>query len=176
MIYLQVFWVFFITNILGYGGGPSTIPLFQAEVVEHYKWLTLKEFGDVLAIANALPGPIATKMSSYIGYQVAGPLGSILALIATVLPTAVAMVFLFKFVTLFKSSPYVKELTKSVQPVVAVLLLVLAYQFLVAAWESSGWIHTAILALGSFWAMERIKVHPALVIGGSLVYGAVFLS
>ena len=67
MIYLQLFWAFFISNILGYGGGPPSIPLIQAEVVDTYKWLTLKEFGDILALANALPGPIATKMATYIG-------------------------------------------------------------------------------------------------------------
>ncbi|ERM17237.1 hypothetical protein P615_21915 [Brevibacillus laterosporus PE36] len=36
MIYLQIFWAFFITNILGYGGGPPSIPLIQNEVVTHY--------------------------------------------------------------------------------------------------------------------------------------------
>jgi chromate transporter len=70
MIYLHIFWAFFIANLLGYGGGPATIPLIQNEVVNHYQWMSLSEFGDVLAIGNALPGPIATKMGGYIGYEV----------------------------------------------------------------------------------------------------------
>ena len=176
MIYLKIFWAFFITNLLGYGGGPSTIPLIQAEVVDHYGWISLKQFGDLLAIANALPGPIATKMCGYLGYQVGGVLGCIIALIATVIPSAVGMVILFKFVKLFKNSPYVKEITKSVQPVVAVLLGVLAYQFFIDSWHDSGIPHTAILAIGSFLAMEWKKINPAIVIAGSLAYGALFLS
>ena len=72
MIYLNIFLSFFIANLLGYGGGPATIPLIQNEVVNHYHWMSLSEFGDVLAIANALPGPIATKMGGYIGYQLGG--------------------------------------------------------------------------------------------------------
>jgi chromate transporter len=176
MIYIKIFWAFFISNMLGYGGGPSTIPLIQAEVVDHYHWITLKQFGDVLAIANALPGPIATKMGGFIGYQVGGIIGCILALIATVVPSAMAMVILFKFVRIFKGSPYVKETTKSVQPIVAVLLGVMTYQFLVDSWHESGLTHTAILAVVSFLAMEWKKVNPAIVIAGSLVYGAVFLS
>lgn len=176
MIYIQLFWAFFISNILGYGGGPPSIPLIQAEVVDHYGWLTLKEFGDVLAIGNALPGPIATKMAGFIGFKIGGVAGAVIALVGTVLPSAIAMILLFKFVTLFKDSPYVKEMTKSVQPVVAILLGVLAYQFIINAWHDSGVTHTAILAIGSFLAMEWIKVHPALVIAGSLAYGAVLLS
>ncbi|RXT04851.1 chromate transporter [Ammoniphilus sp. CFH 90114] len=176
MIYLQLFWAFFISNILGYGGGPPSIPLIQAEVVDHYGWLTLKEFGDILAIGNALPGPIATKMAAFVGFQVGGVLGAAIALIATVVPSAMAMIILFKFVALFKDSPYVKEMTKSVQPVVAVLLGVLAYQFFIHAFHDSGMIHTAILAIGSFVAMELIKIHPSFVIAGSLAYGAILLS
>ncbi|MCL1991459.1 MAG: chromate transporter, partial [Spirochaetes bacterium] len=53
MIYWQIFRVFFVTNILGYGGGPATIPLVQHEVVEVLGWLTEAEFVNVLAMGNA---------------------------------------------------------------------------------------------------------------------------
>ena len=94
IIYLHVFWVFFITNILGYGGGPATIPLIQKEVVEHYKWMTPQEFNEALAMGNALPGPIATKMAGYIGFQEGGYLGSFLAVFASVAPSLILMLTL----------------------------------------------------------------------------------
>lgn len=175
MIYLELFWAFFISNILGYGGGPPSIPLIQKEVVDHFQWLSLKEFGDLLALGNALPGPIATKMAGFIGYQVGGVLGALVALTATVLPSAIAVIALFKFVELFKNAPQVKAMTKSVQPVVAVLLGVLAIQFFLDAWHSSGTLHTLILTVASFVALELVKIHPAFVIVGALSYGAVFL-
>lgn len=175
MIYLEIFWAFFITNLLGYGGGPSTIPLIQNEVVNQYQWMTLQEFGDLFAIANVLPGPIATKMGGFIGYQVGGPLGAVIALIATILPSAIAVIILFKFITLFKNSPQVSLMTKSVQPVIAVLLGVLAYQFFLTAFENSGVFHLLILVAIGFLTMNKLKIHPALVIIGSLVYGGIFL-
>lgn len=49
------------TGILGFGGGPSVIPLIRHEAVNKYKWIDDDEFGEILAIANALPGPIAAK-------------------------------------------------------------------------------------------------------------------
>ncbi|GAA3318633.1 hypothetical protein GCM10020331_022220 [Ectobacillus funiculus] len=52
---------FFLANVLGYGGGPASIPLMYAEIVTHHHWLTNTEFSNMLALGNALPGPIATK-------------------------------------------------------------------------------------------------------------------
>ena len=60
------------TGVLGYGGGPSVIPLFRHEAVFRYKWIDDEEFGDILAFANALPGPIATKMAAQLGYRQKG--------------------------------------------------------------------------------------------------------
>ncbi|RBW70980.1 chromate transporter [Bacillus taeanensis] len=176
MIYWDLFWAFFISNLLGYGGGPSTIPLIQNEVVNEYHWMTLSEFGDLLAIANVLPGPIATKMAGFIGYQIGGVPGAFLALFATIAPSAAAVIMLFKFAERFKKSLHVKFMTKAVQPVIAVLLGVLVYQFFLSAFERSGLFHLALLASVSFIAMEKIKVHPALVILAALFYGGMLLS
>src|SRR5699024_5977616 len=78
-------------GLLGFGGGPSSIPLVKLEVVDKYKWMTNEEFQDVLAIANVLPGPIITKVAGYITYQLKGWLGVINSLVAMILPTAVLM-------------------------------------------------------------------------------------
>lgn len=73
--------------------------------------MTRQEFGEVLAMGNALPGPIATKMAGYIGFEVAGVLGSLVALAATVIPTLVAMILLLNLLNKFKDSPKVKRMT-----------------------------------------------------------------
>ncbi|KAF9113979.1 hypothetical protein BGX30_006751 [Mortierella sp. GBA39] len=67
----------FRTGILGYGGGPSTVPLIRHEAVSRYRWMADEEFGEVLAIANTLPGPIATKLAAYLGYRLKGTLGAL---------------------------------------------------------------------------------------------------
>ncbi len=102
MIYWEIFLAFFIPGIVGYGGGPSSIPLIQAEVVDRYGWFTVSEFGEILAVGNALPGPIATKMAGYIGYEVGGIVGSFVALFATVAPSLIAMLFLLGILLKFK--------------------------------------------------------------------------
>ncbi|WP_047154210.1 chromate transporter [Aneurinibacillus tyrosinisolvens] len=177
MVLWQLFWAFFVANILGYGGGPPSIPLIQNEVVNHYGWMTNQEFGEAFAFGNALPSPIATKLGGYIGYQVAGVPGALAALLGTIAPSAVAMVVLLRFLTLFKTAPQVKAMTQAIRPIVAVLMGILAYQFFSSAiMGNAGILHTILLAGLSYLFMERIKVHPAIIIGSSLLYGAVFLS
>ncbi len=85
------------------------------------------------------------------------------------------MVALFRFADRFKDAPQVQAMARAVQPVVAVLLGILAVQFFAEAFHGSGWVHTAVLAAASYWTLERLRIHPALVIAGSLVYGALFL-
>lgn len=172
MIYWQIFVAFFIPGILGYGGGPASIPLVEKEVVDRYGWMTTTEFGEVLALANALPGPIATKMAGYIGFVEAGVLGAIVALFASIAPSLILMIGLMVTLLKYKDSPKVKNITKLIRPVIAVLLGAMALQFFMTANETSGSIQTIVLIIISYWLLEIRKMHPAYVILMALVYGA----
>ena len=175
MIYWQVFLAFFIPGILGYGGGPSSIPLVEYEVVHRYGWLTLEEFGEVLALGNALPGPIATKMAAYIGYQQIGAAGTAIGVFATVAPSIILMISLLSLLYRYKDSPRVKNMTVMIRPAIAVLLGILAFNFFQNAYFTLGILQSIILVGISYILLEKAKVHPALVIMGALVYGALFV-
>lgn len=175
MMYWKIFLAFFIPGILGYGGGPSSIPLIENEVVGHYGWLSVHEFSEVLALGNALPGPIATKMAGYIGYEVGGLPGAAVALFATVAPSLILMIALLGLLLKYKHSPRVKKMTQLVRPTIAVLLGIMTYRFFFSAYEGIGLWQTAAIAIISLLLIEKWNVHPAFVIGASLIYGAIFL-
>ncbi|MBG9542320.1 chromate transporter [Cytobacillus firmus] len=175
MIYVQIFLAFFIPGILGYGGGPASIPLVENEVVDHYGWLTTNEFSEMLAMGNALPGPIATKMAGYIGYEQGGILGAIVGVFATVAPSLILMIALLGLLMKYKESPRVKRMTTYIRPVIAVLLGIMTYDFFFSAYEGAGIWQTLFIGVVSFFLMERLKVHPAYVIAGALVYGGLVL-
>lgn len=170
MIYWDIFVAFFRSSILGFGGGPSTIPLVEAEVVKVFRWMTLEDFGDVLAIANALPGPINTKLSGYIGWRLKGFAGMLIALIASVLPTVIMMIVLLSFLNAFQNEPWVQGMTKAVVPVVGVMLALLTWQFFSKAKKGLGWTVSLILVAVSFLAMEWLHIHPAILIALTLLY------
>ncbi|WP_018130878.1 chromate transporter [Effusibacillus pohliae] len=176
MIWWELFWGFFVANVLGYGGGPSSIPLMQEEIVNHYGWLTNEQFADVLAVGNALPGPIATKIAAFVGYQQAGWIGFTIATLATVAPSAIALVWLLRILNRYRQSNVVKGMTLLVQPVIAVLMAVLTWQMGEVSIRSIGLWHSLGIAAVSLWAMTKGRIHPALVIVAAFVYGGLVLS
>src|SRR5690606_17857743 len=91
---LRELWDLFVAftraGLFGYGGGPGSIPLIKREVVDIYHWMTDEQFAEALAFGNALPGPIATKLATYVGFHVAGTPGAVAGVAGIVLPTAAA--------------------------------------------------------------------------------------
>jgi len=175
LIYWEVFLAFFVSNLLGYGGGPSTIPLIEHEVVSRYGWMTVGEFAEVLALGNALPGPIATKMAGFIGYEQAGILGAIIGVFATVAPSLIMMVLLLGLLLRFRHSPKVKRMTTLIRPAIAVLLGILTFRMFLGSYQDIGLLQMSGIAIVAFVLMVWKRAHPAYVIVGAMVYGAVFL-
>ncbi len=164
-----------MANLLGYGGGPSTIPLIQDQVVTHYHWLTNPQFANILAVGNTLPGPIATKTAGIIGYSVDGWIGALLALAATILPSAVGIILLLQVVARFRNSRIVKGMTLLIQPVIAVMLAILALELLHSSVARLGWFQALIIVVLSVWLLKFRKVHPVFVILAAFVYGGLIL-
>ncbi len=176
MTYWQIFIAFFIPGIVGYGGGPASIPLVENEVVDRFGWMSVTEFSEMLAMSNALPGPIATKMAGFIGYQEGGVLGAVVGVFATVAPSLILMIALLSLLMKYKDSPRVKRMTTFIRPTIAVLLGVMAFNFFYSSYDESGIWQMLFLVVASFVLMEKLKVHPAFVILGALGYGAIFLA
>lgn len=145
------------------------VPLIKEEVVNLQNWMGLGEFMDALAIGNALPGPIATKMSVVIGYEVAGPLGALSATLGIVMPSVVLLVFLLKFVAFVKDNPKVKSMLKGLRPVVVAMLAYAAYDMSLGSLDG---LMTWIIGVVTLGLMIFTKIHPALFVVAGAAAGA----
>ena len=87
MIYLQLFWAYLKIGIFGFGGGYAMLSMIQFEIVDHYGWMTVEEFADMVALSQMTPGPVSINIATYIGYTVGGIFGSLVATAAIVLPS-----------------------------------------------------------------------------------------
>ncbi|MCY7617902.1 chromate transporter [Bacillus pumilus] len=170
--YIELIIAMVRTGILGFGGGPSVIPLIRHEAVVKYHWINDDEFGETLAIANALPGPIATKMSAYLGYQLKGVSGAIVATAAHILPTCLAMVALVTLVSVLSSSQIIQNMIGAVTPVIAVLLGIMAYEFGQKTLKGFGTIFGIALFLLAFIGLQVLSIHPGIIVIIFLFYGA----
>jgi len=165
----NLFIAFFRASNFSFGGGSAAIPLVQREVVEKYKWLKNDEFIKLVAVSNALPAPITTKLAGMIGFQVKGWPGAAAALAGAVLPTALVVIFLGGVIIQYAESPALSAMLKGVRPVVAVLLLQSAIQM--GRDSFSGWL-TWAFGITAFLVMLFLPfVHPAFLIVAAMFFG-----
>lgn len=165
----HLFLAFFRVGLFGFGGGPSMIPLVEKEVVERYQWMSKTEFGDVLAIGNTLPGPIATKMAGYIGYKVDRLPGCLIAVIATTIPAIVAMVLLLTVLSAYKDLDWVNGISRGVIPVVAVMMATLTWDFMSKALKTLGYSVALAMTAVSGLLIVWFDLHPGVLIGALLL-------
>ena len=129
---LQLFWTFFLIGLFGFGGGYAMLSLIQGEVVEHYHWMTMGQFTDIVAISQSTPGPIGINSATYVGYTALvnagyepcwGILGSFLATFAVVLPSFILMLMISKLLMKYRNHPIVENVFSGLRPAVVGLLL-----------------------------------------------------
>lgn len=166
----QLFQAFFRVGLFGFGGGPSMIPLMQAECVGA-GWVTDEQFLEGLAVGNSLPGPITTKMAMYIGYNEAGWGGAFFATVGLLIPSTVLMALLVTFLLRYREHPYVAGALRAVKPVVVGMLAWVAWDLAPSGVRD---LTTALLAVIAFVALVG-KMHPALVIASAAAFGALAL-
>ena len=170
MLQKDIFMAFFRSGVIAYGGGPGAIPFVHKEVVVRYKWMTDDEFGDVVALANTLPGPLATKIAGYIGFRVGGVWGCAMALLATVVPTMLMTIVLLTTLAHFNEHAWVQGMTRAMMPIVGVMLGALSVQFLQAASKGLSWPVIAAHVVIIFALTSFLGVHPALIIAALLLW------
>ncbi|WP_103108355.1 chromate transporter [Brevibacillus reuszeri] len=170
MVYWHLFIAFFRIGIFGFGGGPTMVPLFYTECVKKYKWVTDEDFSDNLALGNALPGPIATKLAAFIGYRVKGWTGALVANIAVVMPVVLVMIGLLQVIYQWKDAPGVYGMIQAIGPVIAVMTGVLTWEFLSKGWKGASSKSGVSVSLGlSLIALLFLDWHPGIVVGIALV-------
>ncbi|MGG4492815.1 chromate transporter [Brevibacillus reuszeri] len=170
MVYWHLFIAFFRIGIFGFGGGPTMVPLFYIECVKKYKWVTDEDFSDNLALGNALPGPIATKLAAFIGYRVKGWTGALVANIAVVMPVVLVMIGLLQVIYQWKDAPGVYGMIQAIGPVIAVMTGVLTWEFLSKGWKGASSKTGVGISLGlSLIALLFLDWHPGIVVGIALI-------
>jgi chromate transporter len=96
-----------------FGSGLAIVPFLHGGVVNQYRWLTERQFLDAVAVAMITPGPVVITVA-FIGYLVAGPLGSIAAAIGVFLPCYLFVVIPAPYFRRFAGNPRVKAFVDGV--------------------------------------------------------------
>jgi len=91
---LEVFKAFLILGLSSFGGPAAHIGYFRHEFVERRGWIAEKDFADLVALCQFLPGPASSQLGFAIGLRQAGFAGGVAAFLAFTLPSGLAMILL----------------------------------------------------------------------------------
>jgi chromate transporter len=175
-MYLQLFWSFIQIGLFSFGGGYAALPLIQHQVVSVHGWLTIQEFADVVTISQMTPGPIALNAASFVGTQLLGIPGAIVATVGNVIPSLVIVLSLAWFYFRYRKLTVIQGMLYGLRPAVVALIASAGLSILFLAlfgdskipesFQEVSWFAVIFFVLG-FVVMRMRKLNPILVILGS---------
>lgn len=182
MIYLELFWSFFQIGLFSIGGGYAAMPLIQSQVVDLHPWLTMTQFADIMAIAEMTPGPIAVNAATFVGIQVAGLPGALIATLGCIFPSGVIVLTLAWVYYRFRGLRMVQGVLGGLRPAVVAMIASAGISLLIMALfgqrtlpenqASFDGIALCIFLVG-FLILRKWKVNPIFVMAGSGVAGVI---
>lgn len=179
MTFLQLLYVFFKIGLLGFGGGYAMLSLIQFEVVDHFHWMTVTQFSDMLAISQMTPGPVSINTATYVGYEVAGIPGAVVATIALCLPSILMMYFVMRFMIDNKENRFMQYILTGLRPVLgglilaAALLLVNRESFVDFGWGERN--ISVLIFIATFVALYFKKLNAMWLIVAAGAIGVLFM-
>ncbi len=180
MIYGQLIWEFFKIGLFAVGGGLASLP-FLYDLAARSGWFSNYDLVNMVAIAESTPGPLGINMATYVGFQVAGLGGGVVASLALAMPSLIIAGLICRFVSRFRQNDKVKAAFSGLRPAVAGLILAMALNllFIVVFGGAIGqkWLldaHALIFFAIILGLIMFFKQHPAFYIAVGAIVGVIF--
>lgn len=169
---LQIFLTFFKVGMFTIGGGYAMIPVIQDAVCHQREWLSDEEFLDSISLTNSLPGPLATNAATFIGYRLKGIKGAISAVLGTISPSIMIILFIAIIFNTAMENQYVQAFFMGVRPAVFALIVSAVYKLAKSAKVHKD-IVSLIIALVSFLVIGFLGVTPIIIVIAAAVIAVV---
>ncbi len=184
MIYFTLFYEFFIIGLFAIGGGMATIPFLQ-RLGERTGWYDAQFISDMIAISESTPGPIGINMATYVGYNVAGIPGGLVATMGEILPSIIIVIIFSKTLLKNRNHVLVDDAFYALRAAVTGLIAAAALEIFSGSVLNFALYETTkvlldllspikiIMFIAAFIAIVKFKKHPILYIALSAVIGVV---
>ncbi len=161
----NLFMTFLKISPLTFGGGFAMIPHLENEFVKKKQWLDGDDIPDLFAFSQSVPGSIAVNSSIIIGYQIAGRIGAVCALLGIILPTffiTLALAILFLGI---QDQPMMEAAFAGIRPAIVGLILFAAYKIGKKAILDK---QTLSILVGTVGLLLLTPLHPIylIIVGG----------
>ena len=170
---ISLYYSFFKVGLFTIGGGYAMIPLMEAEVIHGNSWLTAPEFIDIIAIAEMTPGPISINAATFIGYQLAGITGSIIATLGIISPSLILLLLFAKLLGRVIQNPRAENFLNGLRSALVALILLAAYNLgHTAVIDTPTTIFASLILVASL----LIQANPLIFITLGAILGLFFYS
>jgi chromate transporter len=178
---LYLFAHFFKIGLFSVGGGYAILPFLFDMADKSDGWLTREMIGNMLAVAQSLPGAIGSNLSAYTGIHYAGIPGGFTAAFGLTAPSIIIIMIVARTLQAFKENAAVKSVFSGLRPAAAGLLAEAALgAIMLAVWNSASsvWYEfirwkEALIFLAMFFLVFKFKMHPVIYIIAAGVLGVI---
>jgi len=166
----KIAWLFLKIGLIFFGGGYVLIPLMHRIMVDQYRWLSLQEFIDGVALSQLTPGPLA-MLATFTGFRAGGFWGGLIGTIFISLPCTLLMLVISSHYEKFRNMESLREILDGLLPAVVGIIAA-------AAWEmgstSLAGVRDFILLAAGFLILQFTGISPMFVILGAGTVGYIF--
>ncbi|MDO5417317.1 MAG: chromate transporter [Lachnospiraceae bacterium] len=181
MIYLQLFFSFLQVGAFSFGGGYAAMPLIQEQVINHYGWLSVNEFTNLITISEMTPGPIAVNSATFVGLKIAGIGGAVCATLGCILPSCILVSIMAHIYLKYRKMTGLQGILHSLRPAVVSMIAVAGLTILTSAFwrgadislSNTQWDSVLIFML-ALYLLKRKHADAILVMLGSGVMKIIF--
>ena len=161
------------------------MPLIQNQAVDVHPWLTMTQFADIMTIAEMTPGPIAINAATFVGIQVAGLPGAIIATVGCVFPSCIIVMTLAYMYYRFRGLNMVQGILAGLRPAVIAMIASAGISLLIMAFygqralpdDTASFDAIAVIVYAiAFMILRKWKPDSIWVMAGSGLAGIILYS
>ena len=173
--YLKAFAKFFRIGLFTIGGGYAMIPIIEAEIVDKQKWISQKDFIDLIAIAQSVPGIFAVNISIFIGYKIKNFWGALCMALGTILPSFIIILSIALFFFQFQDNEAVQRIFMGIRPAVVALIAAPTFKMAKTACINRYNIWIPVVSALLIWLVGFSPIYIIILTGtGGYLYGRYF--
>jgi chromate transporter len=162
----NVFWVFLKVGAVLYGSGYVLFAYLDAELVAK-GWLTRTELIDAIAVGQFTPGPVLST-ATFVGYQLTGFWGAIMASIGIFLPSFLFVLLLNPLLPKMLKSKVIRSFLDAVNSAAIALMIFVLLQLaqdVIVDWKTS---LITIIGLSLTFLAKKFNMMYTILIGAAL--------
>lgn len=154
--------IFLKVGAFTFGGGYAILPVIQQEVVENKKWVTQRDFADILIITQGMPGQLALNSAIQIGIRLRGTAGGLVSALGVTAPSFIILLVIAAFIyPVVRYNEYVQAVFYGIRPAVVALIATAAIKM--GREILQGWSAVVLCAVLLVAAIVS-QVHPILIL------------